>query len=123
MTKQRDWFKPKKYPHIGLPLEPKDRHRVECYVRNPLKIAHHPFLPLLRREQISYRYKEKDGIKKRTSKPRPISYASHLDAQIYSFYSQLLEKRYEKYLSMDMENALLPIVHWLDPMGKVTCVI
>lgn len=100
MTKKRDWFKPKNYPHIGLPLEPKDRHRVECYVRNPSKIAHHPFLPLLRREQISYRYKEKDEIKKRTRKPRPISYASHLDAQIYSFYSQLLEKRYEKYLSI-----------------------
>lgn len=98
MKKQKDWFKPKKYPHIGLPLELKDRHKVECYVRNPQKIAHHSFLPLIRREQVSHRYKEQDGLKKRITKHRPISYASHLDAQIYSYYGQILEKRYEHYL-------------------------
>lgn len=98
MKKSKDWFKPKKYPHIGLPLEQKDRHKVERYVRNPSKISSHSFLPLIRREQVSYRYKDKDGIKKCTPKIRPISYASHLDAQIYSYYGQILERRYENYL-------------------------
>ena len=98
MKKRKDWFKPKKYPHIGLPIEPKDRHKVECYVRNPQKITHHSFLPLIRREQVSHRYREQDGITKRTTKRRPISYAAHLDAQIYSYYGQILEKRYEDYL-------------------------
>lgn len=98
MTKRKDWFKPKKYPHIGLPIEPKDRHKIECYIRNPLKIAQHSFMPLIRREQISYKYKEEIGVKKRISKGRLISYASHLDAQIYSYYGQLLERRYESYL-------------------------
>ena len=63
MKKRKDWFKPKKYPHIGLPLELKDRHKVECYVRNPQKIAHHSFLPLIRREQVSHRYREQDGVR------------------------------------------------------------
>ena len=99
MKHRKGWFKPKKYPHIGLPLEPKDRHKVASYVLNPVKIAQHSFLPLIQRVQISYRYKGKAGIKKRESKKRPISYSSHLDAQIYSFYGQLLEDRYEKYLS------------------------
>lgn len=98
MKKRKDWFKPKKYPHIGLPLEQKDRHKVECYVRNPQKIAHHSFLPLIRREQVSHRYREQDGVTKRISKRRPISYAAHLDAQVYSYYGQILEKRYENYL-------------------------
>ena len=98
MKKRKDWFKPKKYPHIGLPIELKDRHKVECYVRNPQKISHHSFLPLIRREQVSHRYRELDGITNRTTKRRPISYAAHLDAQIYSYYGQILEKRYENYL-------------------------
>ncbi len=98
MKKRKDWFKPKKYPHIGLPIEPKDRQNVECYVRNPQKIAHHSFMPLIRREQVSHRYRGQDGVTKRTTKRRPISYAAHLDAQIYSYYGQILEKRYEDYL-------------------------
>ncbi len=98
LKKRKDWFKSKKYPHIGLPIEPKDRHKVECYVRNPQKIAHHSFLPLIRREQVSHRYRLQDGVAKRTTKRRPISYAAHLDAQIYSYYGQILEKRYEDYL-------------------------
>lgn len=98
MKKRKDWFKPKKYPHIGLPLEFKDRHKVECYVKNPLKISQHSFLPLIHREQVSHRYVEKEGIKIRISKHRPISYASHLDTQIYSYYGQLLGERYERYL-------------------------
>lgn len=99
MKQQKDWFKPKKYPHIGLPLEPKDRHKIASYVMNRSKVAHHSFLPLIQRIQVSYRYKEKDGVKKREPKKRLISYSSHLDAQIYSFYGQLLETRYENYIS------------------------
>lgn len=98
MSKRKDWFKPKKYPHIGLPIETGTRHEVENYLRNPTKISQHSFLPLIKRVQVSYRYKSIEGIKKRISKKRPICYASHLDSQIYSFYGQLLEERYESYL-------------------------
>lgn len=100
MKKRKDWFRPKKYPHVGLPLELKDRHKVECYVRNPQKVSCHPFLPLIRREQISHRYKKQGDVTKKTVKCRPISYASHFDAQIYSYYGQIMEKRYEKYLKL-----------------------
>lgn len=98
--RRKDWFKPKKYPHIGLPLEHKDRHGIECYVRNYQKVSHHSFLPLIRREQISHRHKKHDGAIKLTSKLRPISYASHLDAQIYSYYGQILEKCRKNYLKL-----------------------
>jgi len=98
MAKRKTWFKPKKYPHIGLPITVKDRHKVESYVRNTKKIAHHAFLPLIKRVQRSYRYKHDNGKYNRRSKERDICYASHFDAQIYSYYAKVLERRYEKYI-------------------------
>ena len=98
MAKRKTWFKPKKYPHIGLPITVKDRHKVESYVRNPGKIAHHAFLPLIKRVQRSHRYTHDNGKYKRRTKEREICYASHFDAQIYSYYAKILERRYEKYI-------------------------
>lgn len=46
--KEKDWFRLKKYPHIGLPLENKDRHKwVESYITNKDSIAKHRFLPFI----------------------------------------------------------------------------
>lgn len=98
MARIKTWFKPKKYPHFGLPITVKDRRAVESYVRNTDKIAHHAFLPLIKRVHRSYRYKHIDGKYKRTTKEREICYASHFDAQIYSYYAKRLERRYEKYI-------------------------
>jgi len=98
MARSKTWFKPKKYPHIGLPITVKDRRAVESYVHNTGKIAHHSFLPLIKRVQRSHRYKQENGKYKRSTKEREICYASHFDAQIYSFYAKRLERRYEKYI-------------------------
>ena len=46
--KEKDWFKLKRYPHIGLPLNPNDRYKwIEPYVTSELKVAKHSFLPFI----------------------------------------------------------------------------
>lgn len=109
--KEKDWFKLKKYPHIGLPLENKDRCKwIENYVTNNENIATHAFLPFLHKVSKKRRYRkryDKNGIletyevgdlKKnrfKDIKPRELYYASHLDSLIFSYYTKLLNKPYE----------------------------
>jgi hypothetical protein len=52
--KQKDWFKIKRYPHIGLPLNPmSDRYKwIEKYVTNPEKVAKHSFLPFIHKTAL-----------------------------------------------------------------------
>jgi hypothetical protein len=46
--KKKDWFKIKRYPHIGFPLDNRDRFKwIENYVTNPKEIAKHSFLPFI----------------------------------------------------------------------------
>ena len=101
--KKKDWFRPKSYPHIGLPLTFKDRNWVSGYVKNPEEIASHAFLPFIYRRIEKRKFRKKisetgDRSEKRYkgSKTRHIYYASHLDSQIYSYYAELLKKEYEK---------------------------
>lgn len=100
MKKNKSWFKLKHYPHIGLPISPSQRPDVEKFIHNKDKISHFAFLPLIRKEQRTYRYKISEGNKlRRRLKPRPISYASHFDSLIYSYYAQRLSKCYEEFLA------------------------
>ncbi len=112
--KEKDWFKLKKYPHIGLPLENKDRSKwIESYITNHNNIATHSFLPFLHRVSKKRRYrkeydkngklitrKEGEAIKNRVKsvKPRELYYAGHLDSLIFSYYTKLLSKPYENKL-------------------------
>lgn len=112
--KEKDWFKLKKYPHIGLPVEAKMRHKwIESYVKDPVLIKKHSFLPFIHRVSKKRRYrkdydteghqilnKENNIEKDRfvTVKPRELFYASHLDSLIYSYYTKLLTEPYEKKL-------------------------
>lgn len=93
---EKDWFKLKRYPHIGNPLLAKDRHVwIELYITNPLKVATHNFLPLIhkkskvrkfRREycnksgELLFTYKNGKKIVRNASKPkeRELYYAGHL---------------------------------------------
>lgn len=112
--KEKDWFRLKKYPHIGLPLENKDRHKwVESYITNKDSIAKHRFLPFIHKVSKKRRYRKKYdefGNQKQYSingkfrnrykevKPRELYYASHLDSLIYSYYTKLLQVPYEEML-------------------------
>lgn len=117
VEKNKDWFKLKRYPHIGFPLNPKDRLIwIEEYIKNPQKIASHAFLPLIhkkskvrkfRREycdktgELLFSYKEEKKIVRNATDPkeRELYYAGHLDALVYSYYAEILTEKYEKIVS------------------------
>ena len=112
---KKDWFRVKKYPHIGLPIIPKDRKWVDSFVKNPNAIAVYGFYPFIHRK-ISVRKFRKSisetgtRSKLRTSdkKAREIYYANHLDSNIYSYYSQLLNKRYEtKLIEKELQDCVI----------------
>ncbi len=64
---------------------------------NPVEISKHSFFPFIRFIKEIKRYKKIPGTKKKDFKikKRPIDYASHHDALIYSWYSHILLSFYE----------------------------
>lgn len=104
--KKKDWFTPKRYVHLGLPLTFHDKDWVKVYVNDPVKVSQHSFLPFIHRElkvRKFRRQKQSDGSKSDNripnTKKREIFYASHLDAAVWSFYAQNLYYKYEKLLT------------------------
>lgn len=114
MKKQKDWFKDRGYPHFTNKTPLSVREQIKNYVSNPKKVARHSFSPLIFKEIKQRRYKLSDfnGVLKRSHKKikdggivsntkiREILYATHIDAHIFSYYTQkLLTPNYESYLS------------------------
>ncbi|WP_026837095.1 reverse transcriptase/maturase family protein [Gillisia sp. JM1] len=102
-----DWFKLKRYPHIGEPLSLKEYKWVKDYVENPKLIKKHSFLPLIHKCIVTRKYRAdltkvhrtKKGERKRfisTPKVRHIYYASHLDSVVFSYYNYLISEEYNK---------------------------
>ena len=113
MKDKKDWFKEKGYLHLSNKIPFKKRPQIKKYVECFSKISKHRFYPLIYKEISQRRYKKgKFGeevkrshktIKKEkvvsTKKVRPILYATHIDAHIYSYYSkEVLGEKYENYL-------------------------
>ncbi|TWU54853.1 Reverse transcriptase (RNA-dependent DNA polymerase) [Rubripirellula tenax] len=63
----------------------------------PKDVAIHPFLPFIGRTKIERRYKRDLGKVK--PKERPLRYAAHKDARIYSRYAQIVSQLYEHQLA------------------------
>src|SRR5690606_10348814 len=105
--KKKDWFKLKRYPHIGFPLSTSDRKWVLNYIQTTT--ATHSFLPFIHRTSKVRRFRKQycektgaflnGGLRVASVKLRELYYASHLDAVIYSYYTQKLNDKYEKMLS------------------------
>lgn len=102
MKRKKDWFKLKKYPHIGLPLKSFDRPSVTGYVKDPDRISAHSFFPFIHRDTVVRKFRreiDSSGAKLKTrisdSKPRELYYANHLDSMVYSYYAKLLSDAYE----------------------------
>src|SRR5690554_4673668 len=98
---EHPWIKLKRYPHIGFPLKHKNIPYLESYIKNQDKIKSHSFLPFIRRDLFQRRFRvtnhEDSNTKrqrKKDIKKREILFASHFDAQIYSYYSYLLINKY-----------------------------
>jgi hypothetical protein len=112
--KEKDWFKDRGYPHFSNKTPISVREKVKHYVSNPIKVAKHSFLPLIFKEIKQRRYKAsdfngelkrshkklKDGNLVSNTKIREILYATHIDAHVYSYYTQkIITPKYESYLS------------------------
>ncbi|MDP2641868.1 MAG: reverse transcriptase domain-containing protein [bacterium] len=87
------------YKHFDKALDLDDKQDFAMVIKAIENISSHQFLPFLKfiKKDIRYR-KDETGTPKRRIKPRPIMYASHLDAHIYSFFSFLWSQVYEKYI-------------------------
>lgn len=104
-----EWYKLKRYPHIGFPLTIKDYKWVKEYVEDETCIKKHSFLPLIHKCIIQRKFRadvstlvyNPSGKRKRfIGKPkiRNIYYASHIDSIIFSYYNYLLSDEYEKFI-------------------------
>ncbi|MGH1384113.1 reverse transcriptase domain-containing protein [Kordia sp.] len=113
MQKQKDWFKNRGYLHFSNKTPLRVKKNVLRYVSNPNKVAGHSFYPLIFKEIKQRRFKqstfgevtrrshkkEKNGKIISNTKIRDILYASHIDAHVYSYYTQkIITPKYEEYL-------------------------
>ncbi|MDV3508786.1 hypothetical protein CMU89_15180 [Elizabethkingia anophelis] len=109
MEKIEEWFKTKKYPHIGNPLKIKDYQRVRLYVENPDNIKKHSFLPFIHKAIVTRKFRaDKQNLSKNPSKKRKRKkdkpkvrdtyFASHLDAMVFSKYNYILSNAYEQFI-------------------------
>lgn len=98
-------YRNRNYLHFDRKLHPS---LVHTYVTVPSNIAHHSFYPF-----ISYNLSDKkihrvNGQVTYNCKSRNISYPSHIDSDIYAYYSKLLEIHYESYLlKNNLENCVI----------------
>lgn len=101
-----EWFKLKRYPHIGFPITYQQARKTISYIENHSKISSHPFLPLVRRKVVTHSYKTyKSDDSTKTKKPirkvRNLTYASHFDSLIFAYYANQLQKKYEEFVKRE----------------------
>ncbi|MGB4772788.1 MAG: reverse transcriptase domain-containing protein [Chitinophagaceae bacterium] len=123
-----EWLKFKKYPHIGRPLtSKKDSSWLKAYISNPDNVANHKFVPLLHRTLSQRKFRPVDnapkndcGKRQRTEigkKERHIYFPSHQDSVIYGYYSQILSRAYEVYLT-DKHYGIASVAYRKIPIGN-----
>jgi hypothetical protein len=105
-NKEKDWFRLKRYPHIGLQLESKDRAWIEPYVKDKEAISKHAFYPFIHRKLKVRKFRKEichDGTRSNLRKPaikeREIYFSNHLDSNVFSYYSEILSIAYEREIS------------------------
>lgn len=92
------WYKPRGYVHFDVPL---GQIAAEKLVTNADVVSSHAFYPLLRytvETQKIEKNKSTGLVTCKDPKKRPISFAAHADAHIYSYYAFLLTAPYERQL-------------------------
>ncbi len=111
---KHSWYKPRGYVHFDVPL---GVTAAEKLVVSPKDVVRHAFYPFLRYTVNSQKIgKDPAGLAvKKPSKERPISFAAHADAHIYSYYGNLLSMRYEERLK---QSAISDAVLAFRSLGK-----
>jgi len=96
-----DWFKPRGYLHFDPRLDERSKSFVLSVVTDPKAVSRHSFYPFIRYEVTKYKISANDLQVRRLNagETRPISYAAHMDAQIFSYYSSILNSLYEQHLT------------------------
>jgi len=88
-----EWYQTKNYLHFDYQRSFED---VESLVTDKKSLCKHAYWPFLKSNIVTKTYvPEKKKVKE---KHRPIMYASHIDAHIYSYFSKKLSKQYENYI-------------------------
>ncbi len=101
------WFKPRHYLHFDRPVSAQAALR---YVSDPAKVRAHSFYPLIRNATIvkKTKYHSLPRVFEVLEKVRPISYAAHMDSNIYAYYASLLSSAYEEKLRIyGLETSIL----------------
>lgn len=99
--KIEDDFKVKGYFHFDHKFDfPKRKLELRHLLADPQKLSKHPFLPLVKivLKTPCFRYQENEREYGLETKKRPISFASHFDTYLYSYYSFVLTKKYQEYI-------------------------
>jgi len=113
-----EWLKSKGYLHLSPSLMIGENWRLyKRQIENKEFVSKYAFYPLIHSFIIERKFKkhdstkhiavgrshkhiiEKTGLVEKTSKLRPLHYASHYDALIYGYYANLLNVKYEDKLS------------------------
>jgi RNA-directed DNA polymerase len=89
------WYKSRGYIHFDLPIGVK---QAEAIATSPEKVKRHSFYPFIAYEIQSKKVRKGEDGKSLVikNKKRTVSYASHVDSHIYTYYSCLLGEAYEK---------------------------
>lgn len=106
-------FQNKLYPHFDRVL--KNKKQAEKLVKDRESVARHSFLPFIEKKQKNRKFKKylkaqqsKKNQNISQSKIRPIKYASHKDAQIFSYYRELISQKYEeKLIQLQLTNNVI----------------
>ena len=86
-------FRPRGYPHFDAPI---NREGATRLATDPVAVAVYSFYPFILATVTTQKIRKKagGGVEKKV-KHRPIAYAAHKDALIYSYYAAVLQARYE----------------------------
>jgi RNA-directed DNA polymerase len=94
-------FEIKGYDHFDFRFDfPKRKQEIKRLVSDSVLLSRHPFLPFIKIEIKTprFRYQENEKEYGLETKVRPISFASHFDTYLYSFYSFVLTKKYQAFI-------------------------
>ncbi|WP_426587997.1 reverse transcriptase domain-containing protein [Mucilaginibacter sp. R-33] len=94
---------PKRYSHFDLPFKVDNglvKLKKMLLGKSKHTVAKHPFSPFVKiiTKHPRYRYQESSQEYQLETKERPISFASHFDAFIFSYFDLVLKRNYQQYI-------------------------
>jgi RNA-directed DNA polymerase len=106
-----DWFRPRGYPHFDKPV--RSPNGIIQVVESPERVAQHAFLPFIYFEKQIRKYNRDLGCF--VKKSRPLSYASHIDSQIFRRYGLILTAFYERIIAVEQISESVLAYRRFDP--------